>query len=341
MICVLRVTLLLPFDLILLKLDIIADTAALSGGIVVFSRTGQVGRGLSVCGVPWSPVYLLNGEQPVLFEAGFTCMWRIAEQMIRSVPVNREPNILFLTHVHWDHCGAAGYLRGAFPGLRVAASVRAAEIMKRPNAVTLMTQLSAQVTPEVALVDGVDTSLLSNEPFLPFDVDLIVEDGQTIELGADVAVRVLATPGHTRDHVSYYIPEKKILIATEACGCLDRAGQIITEFLVDYDAYLASLKRLAALPVDVLCQGHHFVFVGAQEVSSFFAQSIREAESFKERVYELLDVEGGTVEQVIERIKAEQYDTNPYVKQLEKAYLLNLRAQIDHLAARKGVKSEQ
>jgi 2-aminobenzoylacetyl-CoA thioesterase len=202
-----------------------------------------------------------------------------------------------------------------------------------------MAELSAQVTPKIASADGVDASHLSNEPFLPFHVDLIVENGQTIESGTDVAVRVLATPGHTRDHVSYYIPEKKILIATEACGCLDRAGQMITEFLVDYDAYLASLERLAALPVEILCQGHHFVLVGVREVKDFFARSIREAKGFKERVYGLLDAEGGAVERVVARIKAEQYDTNPHVKQLEQAYLLNVRAQVAHLAARKAVSS--
>ena len=310
-------------------------------GSTVFDRTGPVADGFYVCGVPWSPVYLLDGKQPVLFEAGFTCMWRITEQMIRSALTGREPEMLFLTHVHWDHCGAAGYLRRAFSALRVAASMRATEIMKRPNAVALMANLNRKVIPRVALVDGVDTSRLSEEPFLPFDVDTIVEDGQTIELGPDLTMQVLATPGHTRDHVSYYMPEKKILVATEASGCLDRAGQVITEFLVDYDAYLASLKRLAALPVEVLCQGHHFVFVGAKEVSSFFARSIRETESFKEHVYELLDAEGGSVERAVTRIKAEQYDANPYVKQLEKAYLLNVRARVTHLASRKDVSSKQ
>ena len=308
---------------------------------MVFGGFGPVAHGLYVCGIPWSPVYLLDSKQPVLFEAGFTCTWRIAEQMIRSVSLNRRPEILFLTHVHWDHCGAAGYLRRAFPGLRVAASMRAAEIMKRPNAISLMTELSAQIAPKVASIDGVDASRLSNEPFLPFHVDLIVKDGQTLELGTDVAVRVLATPGHTRDHVSYYIPEKKILIATEACGCLDRAGQFITEFLVDYDAYLASLERLAALPSEILCQGHHFVLVGVREVKDFFARSIREAGAFRARVYELLDAEGGDAERVVARIKAEQYDANPHVKQLEQAYLLNVRAQVAHLASRKMVNGER
>jgi 2-aminobenzoylacetyl-CoA thioesterase len=308
---------------------------------VVFGASGPVAHGLYVCGIPWSPVYLLDGKQPVLFEAGFTCMWRIAEQMIRSVSLNREPEILFLTHVHWDHCGAAGYLRRAFSGLRVAASMRAAEIMKRPNAISLMTELNAQIAPKVASINGVDTSRLSNEPFLPFHVDLILDDGQTLELGTDVTVRVLATPGHTRDHVSYYIPEKKTLIATEACGCVDRAGQFITEFLVDYDAYLASVERLAALPTEILCQGHHFVIVGAQEVKDFFARSIREAGAFRARIYEFLDAEGGDVERVVARIKAEQYDANPHVKQLEQAYLLNVHAQVAHLAARKMVNGER
>jgi len=307
----------------------------------VFDKLGPVADGFYVCGVPWSPVYLLDGERPVLFEAGFTCIWQIAARMIRAILMGREPEVLFLTHVHWDHCGAAGHLKRSFRELRIAASKRAGQIMKRPNALALMADLNKKVIPRVASVDGVDTSLVSEEPFLPFDVDTVVEDRQTIELGSDLTVRVLATPGHTRDHVSYYIPEKKILVATEASGCLDLAGGFITEFLVDYDAYLASLRRLADLPVEVLCQGHHLVFVGAKEVSTFFARSIRGAESFKEHVYELLDDEGGSVERVVARIKAEQYDANPYVKQIEQAYLLNVRAQVVHLASRKRVKSKQ
>jgi 2-aminobenzoylacetyl-CoA thioesterase len=309
--------------------------------MMVFSGTGTVANGLHVCGLSWSPVYLLDGEQPVLFEAGFTCLGPIAEQMIRSLLTGREPETLFLTHVHWDHCGAARCFKRSFPALQIAGSERAAQIMQRPNAVRLMADLSREVIARVALVDGIDKSQLGDGPFLPFDIDVVVEDGQTIELGADLTLQVLATPGHTRDHVSYYVPEKKILVATEACGCLDRAGQIITEFLVDYDAYLASLERLAALPVEVLCQGHHFVLVGTQEIKEFFARSIGEAKAFKERVYELLDTEGGAVERVMTRIKAEQYDTNPYLKQLERAYLLNLRTQVTHLAEKRKKGSPQ
>ena len=89
---------------------------------MVFSGTGFVANGLHVCGLSWSPVYLIDAERPILFEAGFTCAWKINEQMIRSALMGRQPELLFLTHVHWDHCGGTAYLKRAFPGLKVAAS---------------------------------------------------------------------------------------------------------------------------------------------------------------------------------------------------------------------------
>ena len=248
----------------------------------------------------------------------------------------RQPETLFLTHVHWDHCGGAAYLERAFPGLSLAASARAAAIMKRPNAVALMKDLSAKLSKKALSVGGVDTSLLTDDPFLPFDINTVVQDGQTVTLGSDLTVQVLATPGHTSDHLSYYIPERRILVATEACGCQDRTGYVVSEFLVDYDAYMASLRRLAALPVEILCQGHHLVFVGEETVKDYFARSIRESERFRERAYAFLEAEEGDVEKVMARVKSEYYDSNPYLKQLEEAYLLNLRTRVTHLAQKRA-----
>jgi len=294
----------------------------------VFDKTGRVKDNFYVLGHTWMPVYLLDGEQPVLFEAGLACLGKIYEEAIRSVLGDRQPAFLFLTHVHYEHCGATSYLKKAFPALQVAASSQAAQIIKRTNAQKLMRTLNENA---VSLISGVDSKKLLKEPFKPFDIDLLLTDGQVIELEGGGSVQVLATPGHTRDLLSYYIPEKRILIATEAVGCADITGHITTEFLVDYESYFAGLKRLAALDVEVLCQGHHFVYVGAT-VKDFLARSIESAELFKSRVEELLRVEGGSVERVVARIKAEEHDGKPLPKQPEKAYLLNLTARVKHLA---------
>lgn len=133
--------------------------------------------------------------------------------------------------------------------------------------------------------------------------------------------------------MSYYIPGKRILIATEAAGCADPSGHIYTEFLIDYASYLAGLKRLAALEVEVLCHGHHFVYFGAA-AKNFFARSLDSAERFRARVDELLRAEGRSIEGVVAQIKAEGYDGNPLPKPPEQAYLLSLKAQVIHRAER-------
>ena len=295
---------------------------------MVFSKTGKVQDDFYVLGHTWMPTYLLDGERPVLFEAGLTCLGKIYEEDIRSVLGDRQPEILFLTHVHYEHCGATSYFKEVFTDLKVGASPQAAQIIKRPNAQQLMRSLNKNAS---SLVTGVDKDKLLQEPFKPFDIDLILRDGQVIQLEEGLSVQVFASPGHTRDLLSYYIPEKRILVATEAVGCADHTGHIVAEFLVDYESYLAGLERLAALDVAVLCQGHHFVFIG-EAVKDFFAGSIESAKRFKTRVEELLHTEGGSVERVVALIKAEEHDSKPLPKQPEKAYLLNLTARVAHVA---------
>jgi glyoxylase-like metal-dependent hydrolase (beta-lactamase superfamily II) len=303
---------------------------------MLISTTGLVADHFYISGLASFPVHLLDCKMPVLFDGGVTCAGDLYINAIRSVLGVRQPEILFISHVHWDHCGAVSRLKEAFPELKVAASRTAAEILKRPRALGLMGKLNEEVKTVVAGFPDIDPSRLLGEPFHSFEVNIELADGQTIEVDDNLTVRVMETPGHTRDHLSYYIPEKKILLAAEASGCLSAAGTIVSEFLADYDAYFSSLTRLAGLQVDLLCQGHHVVFNGAEEVRGFLSRSVSETIRFRDRVCELLKLEGGLVDRVVERIKAEQYDVIEGVKQLEAAYLINLRARVSHLAEKEN-----
>jgi len=303
---------------------------------VIFETTGHVANQLFVTGFAWSPSYLVTGRTPLLFEAGFSCMGRLYERDVRKVLTAHNPAYLFLTHVHYDHCGAASYLREAFPGLKICASQRSYEIIRRKNARDLMSSLSSYVVPLIADRSDVEKAMLITEPFRPFEIDIILNREETIRIDEGLSVQVFITPGHTRDMLSYYLPEKKILFATESAGCLAKNGRIVNEFLVDYESYMACLRRFSELDVEVFCQGHHYVFTG-EDVKRFFASSLKAALTFRRHVEELLDKEDGCVEKVVEHIKREEWDPNPGLKQPERAYLLNLKSQISHLAAmRKG-----
>ena len=301
---------------------------------MISDRTGEIVKDFHVLGLAWSPVFLLDGATPLLFESGFSCATKLYEADLTAVLGARNPEFLFITHVHWDHCGAAGNLKTRFPSLKIGASPRAGEIVQRPNALSLIKKLSEEVLPVVASVPEIDATRLSANAFQPFLVDRCLRDGEVIRVEGMPAVEVVATPGHTRDHLSYFIPDRGILVATEACGCLDKAGKIITEFLIDYEAYILSLSKLATLHAEVLCQGHHYVFVGRNEVARFLTQSREEAERFRDRVYELLD-ETGSQEEVVARIKADQWDSNTGLKQAVGAYLINLRTRVGHLSETK------
>lgn len=300
---------------------------------MIFGETGHAGKGVYVLGLPWTPSYLLDCSRPVLFEAGFSCAGRLYEEDIKKAITNRQPEMVFLTHAHFDHSGATAYFKKIFPNIKIAASLRAAEIIKRPNAQKLIKELSSGVIERVTLVKGIDSTKLLHEPFEPFEVDIILEDGQFIQLTEDISIQVISTAGHTRDQLSYYIPERRILFATESVGCLNRIGQIIPEFLVDYDLYITNLKALSLLDIEVLCLGHQFA-VTDHDVKEYLARSVKEAEHFRVKVEEMLDEENGAIDRVVNRIKNEEYDINPGPKQLEQAYLINATTRVAHLAER-------
>lgn len=302
---------------------------------MIFRGTGAVFDGFFVVGNAQFPVYLMDGPQPVLFDGGVTAAGRLYEEGIRSTLHGREPGILFLTHAHWDHCGAVSHLKSVFPSLMIAASEKSAAILSKGKAQKYIIDLNQDAVNIIASTPSVEPSHVLYNPFRPFMPDMVVRDGQSIRLQGGETVEVMATPGHTRDFMSYYLPEKKILVCSEASGCLNSDGSIFVHFLADYDDYLASLKRIAALPADVLCQGHRLVFVGRDEVSVFFARSINETEMFREKVYRLFEEEDGVIDRVIGRIKAEHYDVIKGAKQPEIPYLINLRAQVIHLARKR------
>jgi len=301
---------------------------------MIFDKTGWVNEDLFIAGFAFSPSYVIMAEKPAVFESGYNCMGRVYEDDIRSTLKGKTPEFLFLTHMHFDHCGSTAYLKKVFPGLKVAASQKAAEIIRRPNALKLIGSLSEGVIPSlVSMMQGGGDERLIMEPFEPFEIDMVLHDGQTIPLGNGLSVQVIAAPGHTRDMLSYYLPEKRILISTEAAGCLDWNGHVVTEFLTDYDSYLNSLRRLMSLDVEVLCQGHRFVFIG-DDVGKFLGKSLEAAELFREEVEHVLVEEHNSIEKALIRIKKREYDMNPGPKQPERSYLLNLRTRIEHIAGR-------
>ena len=291
---------------------------------MILSRSGAIAPGLHVVGPAEVPVFLLDGDRPALVDAGFACLADTYTADIRKILNGREPAFSLITHSHFDHLGAVSWLKKAFPQMVVCGSPRIDRVMERSGAVDVMRMLSDAARQTIA-AEGVN---MDHAPgFEPFALDRPLVEGDRLSLSDGMDVVVYETPGHTRDCLSYYIPATRTLLASEAAGIPDATGYVFIDFLVDYDIYMDSLKKLSRLDVDVLCFGHGYVYTG-DDAAAYFSTAMACAEAFYERTKQCLAEEAGNIESVKQRLKAFEYDGKPGPKQPEPAYLLNLEARI-------------
>jgi hydroxyacylglutathione hydrolase len=90
--------------------------------------------------------------------------------------------------------------------------------------------------------------------------DQTVADGDHLDF-AGAEIRVIETPGHTLDHVSYYLPDQKLAFVADtlfALGC-GRVFEGTPEMMWE------SLKKLRALPDEtVVYCGHEYTLANAE-----------------------------------------------------------------------------
>lgn len=150
--------------------------------------------------------------------------------------------------------------------------------------------------------------------------DRSVEDGDVFDF-AGSEVRVIATPGHTLDHVTYWFPEEEAVFAADlifSLGC----GRVIEG---DHSMMWNSIRRIRQLPDDTaLYCGHEYTLANGR-----FALTVEPGNAaLRERFAE------------VERLRAAGEPTLPTTIGLEKATNPFLRADVPELQQAIGMAGE-
>lgn len=151
--------------------------------------------------------HLLAGPKPAIVDPGPANTVRNLIAALDAMEIKKLDSIV-LTHIHFDHAAGAGRLAERFPEATIYIHGRVAEHLVDPT----------RLTAGVKSVWGEKTEELFGLP-TAIDADRVIalEDGNAVDLG-DRKLEAIATPGHTRAHLSFLDSETGALLCGDAIG---------------------------------------------------------------------------------------------------------------------------
>jgi len=212
----------------------------------IMGNLWQVG-GAEYTSVEDAAIYLIRfGDKAALIDAGCGGAHdSLVENISDILPPDVEIEYLFLTHCHYDHSGGAAAVRDQFGCRIVAHELDASYLEDGDSTVTAANWYGARME--------------------PLKIDIKIKNiEETFKVGGG---RIVAhhCPGHSPGSVVYLaeLDSNLVLFGQDVHGPLDAA------FLSNRDDYKRSLRFLAGLDADVLCEGHFGVYQGKNEVNQF------------------------------------------------------------------------
>jgi glyoxylase-like metal-dependent hydrolase (beta-lactamase superfamily II) len=200
--------------------------------------------------------YLIAGERTLLVDTGLRDM---PDTVI--APAAERVDLVLTSHADVDHSGGNRRARELWPDAPVLCG-EADRAWIESNAAMLggnyLWYAAYGFGPPPDAVEFLRHELGGDAP-----VDVGLRGGETLRLGPDRRLEVLALPGHTPGHLGLWDPATGAAIVIDAVladGVYDRAGnRLIPPRYYDAAAYEATIRRLRALDPELLLTAHYAV----------------------------------------------------------------------------------
>jgi hydroxyacylglutathione hydrolase len=177
--------------------------------------------------------YLVRGSsRTILIDVGLSSNYPHMVECLRHLDCPPEKiDMVILSHEHLDHIGAAYHFHGRtyIAAHRLAAN----KIMLRDDFSMLRKMF--------------------NEPNVPINVDIWLEEGNVIDLG-NFRLDVMHTPGHTSACITLFDQEKGLLFAADTLMPGGVMGGVFGSGSIS--DYIQSPERLKGLNSKILLSGH-------------------------------------------------------------------------------------
>ncbi|WP_096200864.1 MBL fold metallo-hydrolase [Bacillus sp. FJAT-45350] len=178
----------------------------------------------------------------------------------------KDIEYIIVTHIHLDHSGGAGLLLKDCPNAKIVVHPRGARHLVDPS----------RLVQGARAVYGEDFDRLFS-PVLPIAEEklLVMEDGDTLQIGENCTLTFYDTPGHADHHFSIHDPISNGIFTGDTLGVRYEEHRDLGEKLFlpstspsqfKPDAVLSSLERIKELNVSKIYFGHFGAESDVEEV---------------------------------------------------------------------------
>ena len=276
---------------------------------------------------------LMTGDGAALVDTGFGFSAGEMTERAARLLNGRPLDAVLLTHSHYDHASGVPACRERWPGVTVYGAAYAKKTFERESALQMIAELNENAARLYGAAEyRADTAGLS--------VDVPLAEGDEVQVGA-LRFTVLETPGHTRDCLSFWCAEEKLLLPAETLGypLMPEIDLVVPNMLTSYGDTLASIRRLAALGAEKLLVPHRGLMDGPF-IGEYFAKAPLCAERVKDAVLDAA-ARGMTEEEIIGVLAKLLYVGDIRRLQPEMAFRLNAHYMLNMLLRECGARERE
>ena len=200
-------------------------------------------------GDSWTGITLVRGKHNYLVDCGGNteCIDKYLVPALAELSLTlSDIGYLLITHTHADHIGGAARIKEINPNIRYVVCAESADKVRDP--LKYNKEIRARF-PEHSPAPS--AGLVGIEP------DLIVNDGECV--GGEM--KFIFTPGHDTDSGCWLHLPTRTLISGDSLQSNGTDVQGIGLYM-DLPAYKGSLRKLAAMEIDNILTGHHYLPLG-------------------------------------------------------------------------------